>query len=164
MPHVRMGVIVMAAVAGLAGAPGTADAPPSREEVQRFVRLYNDASNDSDPTAFMDMISRKPDVSTAAAGVINRGWEAIRSEADKLAGTQGTHRVSLGSMDVTFLGPGYALVVAPVTVDLSVGENQAQMHGAMSLVLEKSSGKWKVLHEHDSLQFPLGDIPESLAN
>jgi ketosteroid isomerase-like protein len=62
-------------------------------------------------------------------------------------------------MDTTFLGPGYALVVATVTIDLSAGGNQAQMRGAMTLVLEKSTGKWKVLHEHASLQFPLGDIP-----
>jgi len=51
-----------------------------------------------------------------------------------------------------------------VTIDLSVGENQAQMRMAMTLVLEKSSGKWKVLHEHDSLQFPQGDIPGAEAN
>lgn len=164
MPDVRMGVIVLAAVAGLGAGPASTDVPASRDEVQKFVRAYIDAGNDSDPTAFMDMVSRKPEVSTAATGVINRGWEAIRSEANRLATSQGTHHVTLASTDVTFLGPGYALVVASVNVDLSVGENQAQMQGAMTLVLEKSSGKWKVLHEHDSLQFPLGDIPDSLSD
>ncbi len=150
---------VALAVAGAADAPG-----PSREEIQKFVRAYIDASNGADPTLVMDMVSRKPDVSTAEMGIINRGWEAIRSEVDRLAGTQGTHRISLGTMDVTPLGPGYALVVAPVTIDLSVDENQAQMRGAMTLVLEKSSGKWKVFHEHDSLQFPQGDFPDGSEN
>ena len=45
-----------------------------------------------------------------------------------------------------------------------MGGNQAQMRAAMTLVLEKSSGKWKVLHEHDSLQFPLGDLPGAAAD
>jgi ketosteroid isomerase-like protein len=45
-----------------------------------------------------------------------------------------------------------------MSVDLAAGDNQAQLRGAMTLVLEKSSGKWKVLHEHDSLHFPMGDV------
>ena len=54
--------------------------------------------------------------------------------------------------------------VASVTIDLSVRESQAQMRGAMTLVLEKSSGRWRVLHEHDSLQFPQGDFPDGAAD
>ena len=164
MARARAVWVVMAIVIGFLGVPGAADAPPSRDEVLRFVRAYIDANNSADPIAVMDMVSKKPEVSTAEMGVINRGWEAIRAEADKLAGAQGSHTISLGTMDVAFLGPGYALVVAPVTIDLSVGGNQTQIHAAMTLVLEKSSGKWKVLHEHDSLQFPLGDFPGAAAN
>jgi len=164
MARAREGLIVVVVVAGFIGLPGAADAPPTRDEVQRFVRAYIDANNGADPTAVMDLVSKRSEVSTAEMGVINRGWDSIRSEVEKLAGSQGTHRLSLGTMDVILLGPGYALVVAPVTIDLSVGENQAQMRMAMTLVLEKSSGKWKVLHEHDSLQFPQGDIPGAEAN
>ncbi len=133
--------------------------PVSRDEVQRFVLAYIDASNGADPAAAMNLISRRPEVSTAEMGTISRGWEAIHAEVDKLAGTPGTHEVSLGTMDITALGPGYVLVVASMSIDLAIGDHQAQMRGAMTLVLEKSSGRWKVLHEHDSLQFPLGDVP-----
>jgi uncharacterized protein (TIGR02246 family) len=152
-------LILMAVVIGAMGAARAADsAPPAREEIQRFVRAYIDANNGADPTAILDMVSRKPEVSMAEMGSINRGWDSIRAELDKLAGTQGTHTVSLGTMDITLLGPGYALVVASMSVDLAAGDNQAQLRGAMTLILEKSSGKWKVLHEHDSLHFPMGDV------
>ena len=152
-------LILMAVVIGAVAAVRAADSgPATREEIQRFVRAYIDANNGADPTAILDMVSRKPEVSMAEMGSINRGRDSIRAELDKLAGTQGTHTVSLGTMDITPLGPGYVLVVASMSVDLAAGDNQAQLRGAMTLVLEKSSGKWKVLHEHDSLHFPMGDV------
>ena len=152
-------LILMVLVIGAVGTVRAADSgPAARDEIQRFVRAYIDANNGADPTAILDMVSRKPDVSMAEMGSINRGWDSIRAELDKLAGTQGTHTVSLGTMDITPLGPGYVLVVASMSVDLAAGDNQAQLRGAMTLVLEKSSGKWKVLHEHDSLHFPMGDV------
>ena len=164
MAHARAALVVMAVAIGLGAMAGAADAPASRDEVQRFVRAYIDATNGDDPSAVMDMVSRKPEASTAEMGVINRGFEAIRSEVEKLAGTGGTHHVSLGTMDVTFLGQGYALVVAPVTIDLSSDESRAEMRAAITLVLEKSSGKWKVLHAHHSLQFPQEDVPGGAAD
>jgi uncharacterized protein (TIGR02246 family) len=151
-------ILVAVVVGGMGAGPAADSGPAAREEIQRFVRAYIDANNGADPTAILDMVSRKPEVSMAEMGSINRGWDSIRAELDKLAGTQGTHTVSLGTMDITPLGPGYVLVVASMSVDLAAGDNQAQLRGAMTLVLEKSSGKWKVLHEHDSLHFPMGDV------
>ncbi|PYT37335.1 MAG: hypothetical protein DMF52_04045 [Acidobacteria bacterium] len=108
MARAREVLIVVVVVAGFIGLPGAADAPPRRDEVQRFVRAYIDANNGADPTAVMDLVSKRSEVSTAEMGVINRGWDSIRSEVEKLAGSQGTHRLSLGTMDVILLGPGYA--------------------------------------------------------
>jgi len=161
MAHARAALVV---VIGLGAMAAAADAPASRDEVQRVVRAYIDATNGDDPSAVMDMVSRNPEASTVEMGEINRGWEAIRSEVEKLAATGATHHISLGTMDVTFLGQGYALVVAPVTIDLSSDDSQAEMRAAMTLVLEKSSGKWKVLHEHHSLQFPQEDVPGGAAD
>lgn len=163
MAHARDAFVVMVVALGFGAMAGAAD-PSARDEVQRFVRAYIDATNGDDPSAVMDMVSRKSGVSTAEMGVINSGWEAIRAEVERLAGTGGTHHVSLGTMVVTSLGPGYALVVAPVTIVLSSDEGQGEMRAAMTLVLEKSSGKWKVLHEHHSLQFSQEDVPGGAAD
>jgi ketosteroid isomerase-like protein len=152
-------LILISILLGALGAARAADAtPPARDEIVRFVRAYLDANNGADPASIMDMVSRKSEASMAEMGTINRGWEAIRAELQKLAATQGTHTVSLRTTDITPLGPGYVLVVASIDVDLGAGDGEAQLQGAMTLVLEKTSGKWKVLHEHDSLHFPLGDI------
>src|SRR5882672_1847485 len=118
-------LILVAVVLGGMGAGRAADSgPAAREEIQRFVRAYIEANNGADPTAILDMVSRKPEVSMAEMGSINRGWDSIRAELDKLAGTQGTHTVSLGTMDITPLGPGYVLVVASMSVDQDVAGAQ----------------------------------------
>ena len=106
MAHPREALVVVAVAIALGAMAAAADAPASRDEVQRFVRAYIDATNGDDPSAVMDMVSRKPEASTVEMGVINRGFEAIRSEVEKLAGSGGTHHVSLGTMDITFLGQG----------------------------------------------------------
>ena len=141
------------------GAAGAADSPPSsRVEIEQFVRTYVEANNATDPDAVMDLMSRRPDVSSVTMGAVARGPDAIRRETGTLAGIQGSHRMLPGSMDVIPLGPGYALVVAQVTFEFATEGLNSDLHGALTLVIEKSSGKWKVLHEHVSLQFPLTDV------
>ena len=143
------------------GAVAAADSPPSpRVEIEQFVRAYVEANNATDPTPVMDLMSRRPDVSSVTMGAVARGLDAIRRETGTLAGIQGSHRMLPGSMDVIPLGPGYALVVAQVTFELAAEGSSSDLHGALTLVVEKSSGKWKLLHEHVSLQFPFSDVQE----
>ncbi|MBI1950286.1 MAG: nuclear transport factor 2 family protein [Acidobacteria bacterium] len=153
-------VAVLAFLAGPAApaaAPG-ASPPALRAEVEAFVAGYIDAHNGTDRGAVMEMFCRQPEVSWVEMGAIIRGWESIRAGAGVLAGELGTHRVSLGAMDVSPLGPDHALVVAPLMIELATVNGDAQIRGAMTLVLEKASGRWRVLHEHVSLQFPIGDF------
>ncbi|PYT17911.1 MAG: hypothetical protein DMF51_01320 [Acidobacteria bacterium] len=121
----------LAVVLALSLGGAAADSPPSsRVEIEQFVRTYVEANNATDPDAVMDLMSRRPDVSSVTMGAVARGPDAIRRETGTLAGIQGSHRMGLNS----------------------------DLHGALTLVIEKSSGKWKVLHEHVSLQFPLTDV------
>jgi uncharacterized protein (TIGR02246 family) len=140
-------------------AAGTAATPDSgRADARQFVRAYIEAHNTADPMAIMDMVSKRPEVTTATMGAITRGWEAIRAETESLARTQGTHRMSLGTMEVVLMGTAYAMAVAPLTVDLATEQGDARMRGAITLILEKAGGKWTVIHEHSSLQFPQIDV------
>jgi hypothetical protein len=85
----------------------------------------------------MEVFCRQPEVSWVEMGAISRGWESVRSEAGILAGEMGTHRVSLGAMDVAPLGPDHALVVAPLMIDRAAADGNAPMRGAMTLVAER---------------------------
>ena len=160
---VARSTVSVAVLAFLAGPAAPAAAPAGapqalRADVEAFVAGCIDAHNGTDRGAVMEMFCRQPEVSWVEMGAITRGWESIRSGAGILAGEMGTHRVSLGTMDVAPLGPDHALVVAPLMIDLAAVDRDAQIRGALTLVLEKTSGRWKVLHEHVSLQFPIVDF------
>ena len=121
-------------------------------EVREAVRAYFQALNEADPTAIMEMFSRNPEVTSSVEGEIIRGWEAIRIETDKIAGTGGERKWAPGTMEVLSLGAGHALVVIPVNITLTSGLGREDLAGATTLVLEKKAGHWKILHEHHSLQ------------
>jgi uncharacterized protein (TIGR02246 family) len=129
-------------------------APADRDEVLTFVRAYVAAASNADATALMDMMSKNSNVSSVALGHVTRGWEAIRADTDQMVGSEGTLQVSLGTIDVTPLGSANALVVAPATITFTMRGQSMQLPGAMTLVLEKEAGGWKVLHEHYSAPIP----------
>jgi ketosteroid isomerase-like protein len=106
----------------------------------------------------MDMVSKKAGVASIAMGEITRGWEAIRTQVDEMVGSEGTLKLALGTIDVEPLAPNFALAFAPCTVTLSTEEGALQLRGAVTLLVEKAAGKWKVLHEHSSAQIP--ETPE----
>ena len=134
------------------GPPATA-AATARTQIQDFVRAYVDAANRMDIAAAMEMMSRRREVSSVEDGTITRGWDAIRAAADEMLGMEGQFRVAVGSIDITLLGASNALVLAPTTVTLKDEQGQSvQVRGALSLVLERVAGAWKVLHEHHSIK------------
>jgi ketosteroid isomerase-like protein len=123
-----------------------------RNEVLTFVRGYVDAENRADPTALSDAMSHRADVSSIQYGNITRGWDAIRASTDQITGKQGTFRVDVGTMDVSALGAGYTLIVAPMTITATTQQGPRQLPGALTLVLEKTQDGWKILNEHYSLK------------
>ncbi len=152
MSSSRAWVLLVTALVVCAPAFGAADT--LRGEVQEFVKSYFDAQNRVDASAQMEMVSKKPGVSSISMGEIVRGWEAIRAGVDKMVGSEGRFRLSVGTIDVEALGPNFALAYAPCTMTFHTAQGEVQMRGAVTLVLVKSSGKWKVLHEHGSAQLP----------
>ncbi len=120
-------------------------------EIRKVVHAYVDANNRADLGAMMEMFSRKGGVVSIGDGKIARGWDAIRSEANKLVAFRDRYKIFLGTVDVTFLGTGYALAVAPYTITLLIEESaNVRIRGALTLVLDNSSGTWKIMHEHSS--------------
>ena len=149
-PFLLLAVLACAARPLAAQAP-TAKPAPVRAEVQQLVRKYTDATNASDVTAAMEMFSRADGVTSVDGGEITRGWDAIRAQATELAGLGGSYTMTLGTIEVTPLGGGSALAVVPFTVTVAAPSGPAQLRGAMTLVLEKAGGAWKIVHEHYSL-------------
>ena len=127
-----------------------------RTEIQQAVRAYIEGHNKFDAATIADMYSRQPGVTSVGDGEITRGWDRIRDAFDKLVGSEGRFRVDIGSIDVTPLGPGYALALTSYTITLNVAGQEVQQRGTMTLVFQRTEGEWKIIHDHTSSQAEAG--------
>ena len=135
--------------------PSAAQQPSDvRAEVQAFVHQYIEAINRADGPGLMEMYARVPEVTSADNSDITHGWDAIRNDAASLA--QSHYRMTLDSVDVVPLGPGYALAVAQANYSFGTPQGALRVRGVLTLVLQKVGTAWKVLHDHSSSQNPGG--------
>ena len=129
--------------------------PDIRAEVRTFVTQYVEAINRANAAGLMDMYARVPEVTSADNTDITHGWDAIRNDAASLA--QSRYRMTLDTVDVVPLGPGYALAVAQANFSFGTPQGALRVRGVLTLVLQKIGPAWKVLHDHSSAQSPGGD-------
>lgn len=129
--------------------------PTTTSAVQRAIRLYVDALNKGDASALASLYSREVGVVAIDDGKITRGWDAIRTQADSIV-RAGDH-FTLGSVDVTTLGPSYALAVANVTISFPTEPGEEPVRAALSLLFKKSANQWTVIHSHTSTM-PVEDV------
>ena len=151
MRRTQLFPLIVASLLLLAAAPAS-KSPSVREDVQGFVRAFVDASNRADVTAVMEMYSQKAGIASIGDGEITRGWDAIRTESDEIVGKEGAYKISLGSIDVMPIGTLGAIAFAPYAVTVATDQGATQLSGAISLVLEKTGGAWKIVHEHTSFK------------
>lgn len=136
-----------------ATAPLAAQTPSQRQQVRRevqdFVRVYTDAANRGDVTAYTEMYSRQADLITVNDGEIIRGWDALRTQANEMMGLEGSFKISVGSIDVVNIGISRAIAVFPFVMTVTTDQGPVQLRGAMTLVLQKSAS-WRIIHDHTS--------------
>jgi len=142
-------VVILLLVLG----PAQAAAPTAaNEQVQAAVKAYIDAINRADVPAMMRMVSRKDGVVAVTDGAIERGWETIRNTNGQIVGKDGSYKMSIGSIEVMMLSASVAVAVTPFTFTIASEQGSVQVPGAVSIVFEKTGGKWLVVHEHESVQ------------
>src|SRR3989442_9326243 len=150
--------LVSGAILRVAGHPRPGAQQPTaaatRTEVRQAVRAYVDAFNKADAATLVEMYSREAGVTSVGDGQITRGWDAIRSTADSIAGAEGKYKVATGSIDVTPLGPGHALALTSTILTVKSGDQEVQLRGAMTLVYKKIGAEWKIIHDHTSTVTP----------
>jgi ketosteroid isomerase-like protein len=115
---------------------------------QQFVKSYVKAMNRADVGSMMRMFSKATGVSSVGDGTISHGWRSIQTDAQQFVGREGTFRFTVGSVEVTPLGPAYVLAVAPLTVQTFGQDENVEVPAAMSFVLQREGASWKVIHEH----------------
>ena len=124
-------------------------------QVRALVRSIADAVGKADADRIMDFYRRDdPTISSATDGTLEHGWQEIRVSNDSSMGLEGKFRLSLGSVDVTPLGPGYALAVAPILITVTTQAGEQRIRAVWSIIARHDSTGWKVIHDHSSFQKP----------
>ena len=149
-------VIVQLIVFACAKQPAQQDSPTQTvSEVQALVRSIADAVGKGDAGRSMDFYRRDdPTITSASDGTLERGWQEIRASTDSSMGLEGKFRLSLGSIDVTPLGSGYALAVAPILITVPTPNGDQKVRAVWSIVARRDSTGWKIIHDHSSFQKP----------
>jgi ketosteroid isomerase-like protein len=114
----------------------------------QFLKSYVKAMNRSDVGSMMKMFSKASGVTSIGDGTISHGWHSIQTDAQQFVGRQGTFKFTVGSVEVTPLGTGYVLAVAPLTVQTIGQDEDVEVPAAMTFVLQREGSSWKVIHEH----------------
>ncbi len=130
-----------------AGAPPGDDPALAGRLTAQLLRSADDW-NRGDLEGFMSDYARDSTTSFVEGGHVRRGWDYIHSRYAPRFGS-GAQRDSLRFEEVAVrpLGPDHALLTARFVLYRG---GQTTASGPFSLVLERQTAGWKILHDHTS--------------
>jgi len=130
-----------------AGTPSASD-PALTDRLAAQLRRSADDWNRGDLEGFMSDYAHDGATSFVEGGHVRRGWDFIHSRyAPSFA--PGARRDSLRFEEVAArpLGPDHALLTARFVL---FRDGQTTASGPFSLILERQTAGWKILHDHTS--------------
>jgi uncharacterized protein (TIGR02246 family) len=146
-------MLVVLSIAILLGfSPRFIEAKELRDEIEMLLNAYVTAEQAQDPASIMNLMSRRTSVTSVTQGRILSGRTAIQRESELAAHSQKPPKISLNTIAVSPLGEDYALAVAEYTVRVHLTRGPLEFQGVWTVVLERTDGEWKILHEHHSDQ------------
>ncbi len=125
----------------------------AKDQITATLQSQADAWNAGNLDEFMTAYLKSPQISFVSADGEMKGYEALENRYRKKYGTSKDTmgKLSFSDLQITELGRDHALCVGHWLVERA--DNQ-RLQGIFSLVLTKSDGSWKIIHDHTSL-FPL---------
>jgi ketosteroid isomerase-like protein len=144
----RMGSLVcLALVACASRAPNRSFTPDDDRAVRAVLTAQEEAWNQGDVEGFMAGYARTEALVFTSGAKIRRGWQETH---DKFVATYGQARDTMGRLGFE------VLAVQPIGADGAVVlgrwslDGPSAGSGVFSVVLERRSGGWEVVHDHTS--------------
>ena len=121
--------------------------------VTAVLKSQTEAWNRGDLDAFMQGYLNSPKTSYVSGGKKVTSYDALRENYQKKYGNnpESMGKLTMSDLDITPLGRDHALCVGHWHLECA---NQPALGGIYSLVFSKEHGKWKVIHDHTSLDAP----------
>ncbi len=118
--------------------------------IRQVLAAQQDAWNRADVVAFMTGYKNSPDIAFAGKAGVTRGYQAVLDNYRKRypgKAAMGTLRFTI--LEVTPLGASHAKVIGKFELQRdAAGGGDAS--GYFTLIFEKTTGGWKIIHDHTS--------------
>jgi ketosteroid isomerase-like protein len=115
--------------------------------IQALLERQQTDWNRGDVEAFMGGYERTPSLVFTSGGRIERGWEAAHARYRRTYPDRETMgQLTFSDVEVTLLGADAAVVLGRYTLV----RKQDRPRGVFTLVLRRTPGGWKILHDHTS--------------
>lgn len=115
-------------------------------EILAVMNAQIGAWNRGDIEGFLDGYERSPDLLFASRGTFARGWDSLLERYQKAypEGKMGT--LEFSDIEVHPIAGDAAWVVGKWRLDMG----NKKPHGAFTLIFERTTGGWKIIHDHSS--------------
>ena len=132
-------------------------------EVRRFAVDYLAAVDRGEVDRQMTMVARDSSVTSVVMGYVWTGWDSIRAQSERFAPYSGKLRIAVDDVRVVPLGSDAAIAVVRFTqiTEQPIPGLPPHLENALTLVLRRGPGGWRMMHEHVSVKLPPPDATGS---
>lgn len=133
-------------------AQGSTDSTGVAGEIRNMLLASAASWNAGDLDGFLDDYWDSDDLTFSGPDGVTRGWDEVRSRYLQSYWAPTAQRDSLRfeDIEVTSLGPDYALALGRYELYRPEGGEKVTGSGNFSLVLRRSEVGWKIIHDHTS--------------
>ena len=137
--------------------PGAGDASDdTATDVAGMLTASAASWNAGDLNGFLDDYWQSDDLTFSGSSGVTRGWEDVRQRYLRSYWAPGATRDSLRfeEIEVTVLNADHALALGRYVLYRPEGGGTVTGTGYFSLVLRRTEGAWKIIHDHTSATPP----------
>jgi ketosteroid isomerase-like protein len=129
-------------------APAPTEQPRFAREITAVLREQQEAWNRGDVESFMEHYLKSDQLTFSSGGKVTRGWQATLDRYRRRYPDRGAMgQLEFSGLEFRSLGETAALVLGNWQLER---EEQEDVGGNFTLVLEKLEGKWVIVHDHTS--------------
>lgn len=117
------------------------------QSIRALLARQQDDWNRGDIEAFMSGYERSEDLVFTSGGNVYRGWRsALERYRKNYPDRTAMGRLEFSNLEIRMLGANAAVVLGKWALE----RKSDHPHGIFTLVLEKESGQWRIIHDHTS--------------
>ena len=142
----RTGVLTLITAAAMSAGCTSGDTANPEPAIRAVMDAQVTAWNRGDIEAFLEGYHKSPDLLFASRGTFARGWESTleRYKHGYPEGKMGT--LGFDEVEVYPIGSDAAWVVGKWHLTME----DANPHGAFTLIFKKTDSGWRIIHDHSS--------------